>query len=112
MFGFATEQRKFKVRDIVFGGQPGENPTVLFGTVLFGKKYLALGAEEKDEVKGFIAHQGEFSKLTGNPGVVDVFIDSIERVAERLDLVASAWDGPRASAGGRGSRSDPPAGRN
>ncbi|MFH0815274.1 MAG: hypothetical protein V1934_00440 [Methanobacteriota archaeon] len=94
MFGFATEQKKFKVMGAVFGGQPGENPTILFGTVLFGKKYLALGAPEKEEVRGFIAQQGEYAKLTGNPAVVDVFIDSMERVAERLELVASAWDGP------------------
>ncbi len=94
MFGFATEQKKFKVAGATFGGQPGEHPTVLFGTVLYGKKYVELTPERRDEVKGFIAQQGEFSALTGNPAVVDVFIDDSKRVSERLDLVAGAWDGP------------------
>ena len=94
MFGFATEQKSFRIRNAVFGGQPGENPTVLVGTVLYGKKYLTLSPENVAEVKGFIAGQAEMGKLTGNPGVVDVFIDVPERVRERLDLVAGAWDGP------------------
>jgi tetrahydromethanopterin S-methyltransferase subunit H len=94
VFGFSTEQKKFKVAGATFGGQPGENATVLFGTVLYGKKYATLAKEARDDVASLIGTQREMSQLTGNPAVVDVFVDTKDRVSERLDLVAGAWDGP------------------
>ncbi|MEW5936849.1 MAG: tetrahydromethanopterin S-methyltransferase subunit H [Candidatus Thermoplasmatota archaeon] len=94
MYSFATEQRSFEICGARFGGQPGEYPTVLFGTVCYGRAYQRLTRERMEEVKGYISTQAEMSALTGNPGVVDIFIDRVEHVAERIELVASVHDGP------------------
>jgi tetrahydromethanopterin S-methyltransferase subunit H len=85
MLSFSKEQKVLEIGDVRFGGQPGEHPTVLFGTVFYGKKYRAPGV--LDEVRALINAQEELSQLTGNPAIVDVFLDEVENIEPRLNLV-------------------------
>ena len=54
MMNFSTEQRIAELGDIRLGGQPGQLPTVLFGTAFFGKKYRSPDAAALDEARDFI----------------------------------------------------------
>lgn len=87
MISFSTEQKILEIGDVKIGGQPGEFATVLFGTVFYGKKYKAPEKDTLDEVRRFIRAQEGISQLTGNPGIVDIFIDSVENVEPRFSLV-------------------------
>jgi tetrahydromethanopterin S-methyltransferase subunit H len=87
MMSFSKEQTVLELGDLKLGGQPGEFPTVLFGTVFYGKKYKEPNSEILEEVRGFIRAQEEMSRLTGNPAVVDVFLDKVENIGPRLSLV-------------------------
>ncbi|KYK25513.1 MAG: hypothetical protein AYK23_03540 [Candidatus Proteinoplasmatales archaeon SG8-5] len=95
MISFSKEQSILKMGDVTIGGQPGEHPTVLFGTVFYGKKYREPIPEVLDEARRFIRAQEEMSRLTGNPGIVDIFIDSTERIEPRISLVLEEVPGPR-----------------
>ncbi len=87
MLNFSKEQIKIKIGDMSMGGQPGELPTVLFGTVFYGKKYRDHAPEAMEEIAGFIATQEELSQMTGNPGICDIFIGSEEQIETRLNFV-------------------------
>lgn len=90
MMSFSTEQRVVTVGGVSFGGQPGQLPTALFGTVFYGKKYESPDRAALDEVRGFIAAQEAMAELTGNPGIVDIFMGDERSFASRLDLVLDA----------------------
>jgi tetrahydromethanopterin S-methyltransferase subunit H len=87
MISFSKEQKVLEIGDVSIGGQPGEYPTVLFGTVFYGKKYKEPMPAVLDEVRGFIQTQEDMSQLTGNPSVVDIFIDKPENIEPRISLV-------------------------
>ena len=84
MFNFATEQEVVEVGGVKFGGQPGRYPTVLFGTVFYGKRFKELD-EKALTLAGDMMETGRrMSELTGVPGVVDVFISKEERIRRGL----------------------------
>lgn len=87
MFNFGKSQIVYDLHGIKIGGQPGENATVLIGTAFFGKRYSELDKEKKEEVERWIDRQEELSEVTGNPSIVDIFIDSERNVKERVDFV-------------------------
>lgn len=87
MMNFSSEQSVIKIGDVKLGGQPGELPTVLFGTAFFGKKYQEPDAAALEEIRGFIRAQETLSRLTGNPSVVDIYIGDRDTMAARIDLV-------------------------
>jgi tetrahydromethanopterin S-methyltransferase subunit H len=87
MISFSKEQTVLEIGDVKLGGQPGEHATVLFGTVFYGKKYREPTPEALSEVRTIIRRQEEFSQLTGNPGIVDIFIDKEENIGPRISLV-------------------------
>ncbi|MCK4757568.1 MAG: tetrahydromethanopterin S-methyltransferase subunit H [Thermoplasmata archaeon] len=95
MLNFSKEQKIVTIGDVKLGGQPGELPTVLFGTVFYGKKYRTHEPEAMAEAEGFINTQEEMSQLTGNPGVIDIFIGSEEQAEIRLGFVLDRIPGDR-----------------
>ena len=42
MMSFSKEQKIIEIGGLKLGGQPGELPTALFGTVFYGKKYKVM----------------------------------------------------------------------
>ena len=69
---FSKEQKIIKIGGLKLGGQPGELPTALFGTVFYGKKYREPDAEALEQIRNFIRKQEELSEMTGNPSVIDI----------------------------------------
>ena len=87
VLSFSKEQEVMQIGSVKLGGQPGTHPTVLFGTVFYGKRYREPDNAALDKVRTLIGMQEEMSRMTGNPGVVDVFIDRSEFIQPRLELV-------------------------
>lgn len=98
LFKFAKEQKIFDVAGVKLGGQPGQLPTVLIGSI-FHKGHKIV----KDPVKGvfdrrraehLINLQDEYSDRTGNPCMVDVVGETVEALDRYIDFVASVTDSP------------------
>ncbi|MDG6219825.1 MAG: hypothetical protein QCI38_00060 [Candidatus Thermoplasmatota archaeon] len=87
MYSFSTSQKRYNMGNIHFGGQPGELPTLLLGSVFYGKRYASPSKDILDGVERDISAQRALSETTGNPGILDVFIDDEKNIEPRLSFV-------------------------
>jgi tetrahydromethanopterin S-methyltransferase subunit H len=98
LFRFTTPQRIVKLGNLQIGGQPGELPTVLIGSIFYqGHKILKDGRKgtfDKAEAETLIKNQDLLSDVTGNPAVLDVVISSTEAIERELDFISSVTDLP------------------
>ncbi|UCD96934.1 MAG: tetrahydromethanopterin S-methyltransferase subunit H [Candidatus Bathyarchaeota archaeon] len=98
MFRFTTPQRIVKLGNLQIGGQPGELPTVLIGSIFYqGHKLLKDGKKgtfDKVEAETLIKNQEVLSDATGNPAVLDVVISSTEAIDRELDFISTVTDAP------------------
>jgi len=71
MFKYANPQKVYEVGRAKVGGQPGEFPTVLAGSIFYGKHKIVTdektGAFNAEEAERLIRQQEEMSDITGNP---------------------------------------------
>ena len=81
MFSFTTKQKKYKIKDINIGGQPGENPTVLFGGFFFK------GEPDFKKAKNDFDLMFDISKKTGNPAIPDFFIKKRKYIEKIIDFI-------------------------
>lgn len=93
MLSFSREQEIVEVGGVALGGQPGELPTVLFGTVFYRKQFREIDRTTLGTVESLVNGQAAMSDLTGNPAIVDIFLDD-SNFERRIDAVASLTDGP------------------
>ena len=74
MFRFSREQSIVNVGGVKFGGQPGELPSVLCGTIFYhGHKIVEdeeKGIFDKAADERLISRQAELSEETGCPSVL------------------------------------------
>jgi tetrahydromethanopterin S-methyltransferase subunit H len=94
MYSFMKEQKVVEVGKVRFGGQPGENPTVLLGTVFYGKDYKVIDDASVAKAKEMIRVQDELSDAVGIPGLLDVYIKDERHIGVELDAVLSSTDLP------------------
>ena len=81
MFSFTKEQKIIDISGIRLGGQPGVNPTVLFGGFFFK------GNPDFNNSKKQLEEMYELSKKTGNPAIPDFFIKKAEYIEEIIDFI-------------------------
>lgn len=85
MFSYTREQKTYELDDIKVGGQPGEFPTLMFGTIFYeGQFEDRTEAEEKGPE--LIKRQNEFSSKTSVSSLTDIFIFEKEEVEWKIDL--------------------------
>jgi tetrahydromethanopterin S-methyltransferase subunit H len=98
LYRFAKDQSVVNVAGVKVGGQPGENPTALCGTIF----YQGHGIVE-DEDKGtfdelaaedLIDRQRALSEETGNPAVLHLYAKTPEAFGRYLDFIEGTWSGP------------------
>jgi tetrahydromethanopterin S-methyltransferase subunit H len=98
MFQIDTEQRCCTIGDVKFGGQLGENPTVICSSIfqkgdrVFEGKRKA-GFDEK-RAKELLKTQGRLSEETGVPGMADIVANSGKEFGTYVDFVTSVSDMP------------------
>ncbi|NQE45508.1 Tetrahydromethanopterin S-methyltransferase subunit H [ANME-1 cluster archaeon GoMg2] len=98
MFLFDREQDIYEIGGVKVGGQPGECATVLCGTIFYAKHYLVEDAEkgifDKKAAEDVINKQDEYSDLTGNPGMMQIFSESSEAMEKEIAFCTEKSDSP------------------
>lgn len=98
MFRFDKEQVVLDIAGLKVGGQPGEYPTVLAGTIFYGGHNIIsdekAGTFDKDKAEGLIKMQEEMADVTGNPHIVHTFGATPEALVKYLEFVGDTTDAP------------------
>jgi tetrahydromethanopterin S-methyltransferase subunit H len=98
LFKFKKEQQIFEIGGIKVGGQPGELPTVLIGSIFHeGQKIVKdrnLGLFDKEKAKTLISIQEEMSEKTGIPCMLDVVGQTSKALVRYIDFISNITDIP------------------
>jgi tetrahydromethanopterin S-methyltransferase subunit H len=95
---FEKQQSVLRIGEIEVGGQPGELPTVLIGSIFFdGHKIVDKENDElfdKKKARSLIESQEELSSKTNVPHMVDIVGSTTSSIKKRIDFVAEVTDAP------------------
>lgn len=98
MLNFAKEQKIVTIGNIKIGGNSGENPTVLIGSIFHkGDKIVTnekLGIFDKKEAERLIFKQKELSDHSGNPCLLDVAGIHEKALRKYIDFIANITEDP------------------
>lgn len=98
MFTFEADQEVYDIAGVKLGGQPGEHPTAMVGSIFYkGDPVLEdpkTGEFDADPAREAIRRVEELSARTGNPAILDVIGDSPEALVKHVDFVAEVTDLP------------------
>lgn len=98
MFRFTSDQKTFSVGGTNFGGQPGENPPVMVGSIFYYGHQIVSDAKKgvfdaKKAVEALTAEE-HLSSETGLPRAVDVVGETSEALIRYVDFVAEKTSSP------------------
>ncbi|HUL62182.1 MAG TPA: tetrahydromethanopterin S-methyltransferase subunit H [Methanocella sp.] len=98
MFKYDTPQKVYQIGRSKVGGNPGEYPTVLAGSIFYGKEKIVTdpkaGVFDKDGAMKLIKQQEEMSDTTGNPLWTQIVADTGESISNYIRWYADvAKDG-------------------
>jgi tetrahydromethanopterin S-methyltransferase subunit H len=98
MFKFAKEQIISNICGREIGGQPGERPTILVGSIFFrGHKIVSdnkRGIFDKGKARALLMKDAEAAEETGNLNIIDVIGDTGEALIRFIEFVALHTDAP------------------
>jgi tetrahydromethanopterin S-methyltransferase subunit H len=98
MFKFKTEQKIFDIGGVKIGGQPGQLPTVMIGSIFYhGDKVInneEEGTFDKVQAEEILRAEAEVSQKTGNPRIVDVCGAWPKAIVKFIDFVSERIEGP------------------
>ncbi len=90
------DQKKMKIGNIVLGGQPGETPPVMIGTIFYeGHKIVKQNGEfDSDKAEELLVLQQERSDETRIPYMTNVYGKDSTSLLKRLEFVAERDGNP------------------
>jgi tetrahydromethanopterin S-methyltransferase subunit H len=98
LFKFKKEQKIFEIGGIKVGGQPGELPTVLIGSIFHEGHNIVkdrkLGIFDKSKAEHLIKVQEELSEKTGVPCMVDIVGEYPETLKKYIEFVSGITNSP------------------
>ncbi|MEM2501069.1 MAG: tetrahydromethanopterin S-methyltransferase subunit H [Candidatus Bathyarchaeia archaeon] len=98
MLKFGRKQEVFEIGGVKLGGQPGELPTVLIGSIFYeGHKIVTdrfLGIFDRAKAEELINIQEEMSDITGVPCMLDVVGENSRALIRYIDFVADVSESP------------------
>jgi tetrahydromethanopterin S-methyltransferase subunit H len=98
MLRFKAPQKVFQIGKVKIGGQSGENPKVMIGTIFYEKHKIMTdekkGDFDKKAAEGLINRQEKLCEDTGLQSMLDVVCVSIEGIPKILDFVSKVTDSP------------------
>jgi len=98
MLKFTTPQITYEIGGVKIGGQPGENPPVLIGTIFYHKHKIVedafRGIFNKIEAETLIRTIEELSDKTKLPFMLDVVGSTPEAIIKFIDFVTSTTKAP------------------
>ena len=98
IFKFESKQLTFEIAGVKVGGEVGENPTVMIGSIFYsGDKIVKNGAEgifDEEAARDIIAKTEELSDRTGLPVMLDVICTNSKNAESYLRFAADATEMP------------------
>ena len=98
MFRFQKEQEIVDIAGVKIGGQPGEIPTVLAGTIFYPHHTIVededKGTFDEREAESLINMQSTSAEETGNPCMVHIFASSKISIKKYIDFVSEITEAP------------------
>lgn len=98
MFRFAREQSVVNLAGVRMGGQPGELPTALAGTIFYHGHHIVkepdLGIFDHARAEELVSRQASLSQETGNPAILHIFARTGTAFEKYMEFAESLWDGP------------------
>ncbi|MDP4159575.1 MAG: tetrahydromethanopterin S-methyltransferase subunit H [Bacillota bacterium] len=98
MLNYTTEQHVYDINGVKVGGQPGQYPTVLIGSIFYrGHKIVSDGMKgifDETAAKALLDQEAELSAETGNPFIIDVLGESVEALTRYVEFVMKNTTAP------------------
>jgi tetrahydromethanopterin S-methyltransferase subunit H len=98
MFKFQKEQEIVNIAGVKVGGQPGELPTVLAGTIFYDKHEIVedvvKGLFDRTAAEELINLQETSSEETGNPHIIHIFGTTPKSITRYIDFVTEISEAP------------------
>lgn len=98
MLKFSNEQKVYQIGDLEIGGQPGERPTVLIGSLFFAGHRIVhnikKGLFDEEKAKELLIIEEELSAAYGNHRIIDVIGDTAEALIRYIEFVATHTSSP------------------
>lgn len=98
MFRFSAQQQVYDINGTKIGGQPGEYPTVLIGSMFYrGHKIVSdpvKGIFDREAARELLDREAELSMETGNPRIIDVIGDTVEALVRYVEFILTSCDAP------------------
>jgi len=98
LFRFEKEQKVIDIDKVKVGGQPGEYPTVLVGSIFYDRHKIVSdevkGEFDKKQAEALINKVEEMSEKTGNPFFLDVVGNTSEALIKYVDFVSNVTECP------------------
>lgn len=98
MFVFKRKQTVIDLGGVRFGGQPGENPTVLVGGVFFKGQSIIKnpkkGTFDKKKLIQLIHDLEETMALTQHPSLLQIYGSTPQALINHIMWIADHWKGP------------------
>jgi tetrahydromethanopterin S-methyltransferase subunit H len=95
---FLKEQKVYAIAGVEVGGQPGERPTVLIGSIFFAKHQIVSdslkGIFDQEKAKALLEREAEVSASTANPRFIDPIGDTAQALINYIEFVAAHTDAP------------------
>jgi tetrahydromethanopterin S-methyltransferase subunit H len=98
MFEFETKQEIFEIAGVRLGGQPGQLPTVMIGSVFHRGHGIVrnhqTGKFDRRKAQLLIQQQDTLSNQMGIPCMLDVYGETLESLQKYVDFVTEITDVP------------------
>lgn len=98
MFKFEKKQEVFDIYGVKIGGQPGEYPTALAGTIFYAGHNIINdekeGVFDKQKAEELLNTLDDMSDKTGNPAIVQIFGATPEALVNYIDFVTEHTNSP------------------
>jgi tetrahydromethanopterin S-methyltransferase subunit H len=98
MFKFSRTQHVYKVAGVDIGGQPGEFPTVLIGSIFYSKHTIVhdpqKGIFDQKKAQIQLQNETEVAALTGSQRIIDPIGESGEALIKYISFCAAHTDAP------------------
>ena len=98
VFKFEIEQEVYEIAGVKVGGQPGQLPTVMIGSIFYDGHAVVkdekTGEFDIERAQELLKMEEEVSDRTGNPRIVDVCCSWPNAFEKYIDFVADNIEGP------------------
>jgi len=95
---YSREQKVYSMGNVQIGGQPGERPMVLGGSIFFNKHVIvtdpAKGVFDRDRARALLEKDAQMASRTGIPRFIDPIGETAEALIQYIEFVAVHSDAP------------------